>query len=82
MLKLLRQLIQIANNEEDIEQILTIIVQHVREALHSDVCSIFLIDHARPMLTLRAADGIPVNPNEPTNIPLDKNFLFLLFKPH
>ena len=80
MLKLLRQLIQIANNEEDIEQILTIIVQHVREALHSDVCSIFLIDHARPMLTLRAADGIPVNPNEPTNIPLDKGLIGLVVK--
>lgn len=41
MLKLLRQLIQLANNEEDMEQILAIIVQRVREALHSDVCSIF-----------------------------------------
>ena len=80
MLKLLRQLIQLANNEEDMEQILAIIVQRVREALHSDVCSIFLIDHARSMLTLCAADGIPVNPHEPTYVPLDKGLIGLVAK--
>lgn len=58
MLKILRQIVQEVLNERDVFTALDTIVRQVRDALETQACSIFLIDHDRQEFVLMATRGM------------------------
>lgn len=58
MLELLRRIIHEVNDAPNLERALEIIVHRVRQAIHADVCSVYLNDSERKEHILMATDGL------------------------
>src|SRR3989338_92195 len=57
MLNTLRKIVQEVNAAKDLKSALTIIVQRVKEAMGSQVCSVYLLDPESNRFVLMATDG-------------------------
>lgn len=57
-LLILQRIVQDVSSAPDLPEALRIIVKRVKEAMHTDVCSIYLIDPAMRTLVLSATDGL------------------------
>ena len=58
MLNTLRRIIQEVNAARNLDQALEIIVKGVREAMHADVCSVYLTDEVIQQHVLMATEGL------------------------
>src|SRR6218665_1130169 len=58
MLNTLRKIVQEVNAAKDLKAALTIIVQRVKEAMGSQVCSVYLLDADTKRFVLMATDGL------------------------
>jgi phosphotransferase system enzyme I (PtsP) len=58
MLNTLRKIVQEVNAAKDLRAALTIIVQRVKEAMGSQVCSVYLLDSETKRFVLMATDGL------------------------
>ena len=58
MLNTLRKIVQEVNAAKDLKAALTIIVQRVKEAMGSHVCSVYLLDPDSNRFVLMATDGL------------------------
>ena len=58
MLEILRRLIQEVNDADSLHDALTLIVARVRQAMQTDVCTIYLHDRASEQLIFRATEGL------------------------
>jgi len=58
MLQLLHQIVQEVNAAKDLKAALLTIVKRVRQALHTQACSVFLLDKAQTKYFLMATDGL------------------------
>ncbi|HEY1028842.1 MAG TPA: phosphoenolpyruvate--protein phosphotransferase [Pseudomonas sp.] len=58
MLNTLRKIVQEVNAAKDLKAALTIIVQRVKEAMGSQVCSVYLLDPDTNRFVLMATDGL------------------------
>ncbi|MEE4301965.1 MAG: phosphoenolpyruvate--protein phosphotransferase [Pseudomonadales bacterium] len=58
MLETLRRIVQEVNAAPDLDAVLAIIVRRVREAMGTEVCSVFLVDAATQRLVFRATEGL------------------------
>jgi len=58
MLSLLRQIVQEVNVAPSLQAALDIIVQRVKSAMQSEVCSVYLLDPATNRFVLMATDGL------------------------
>lgn len=58
MLNTLRKIVQEVNGAKDLKAALTIIVQRVKEAMGSQVCSVYLLDSESNRFVLSATDGL------------------------
>ena len=58
MLEILRRLIQEVNDADSLDEALTLIVARVRQAMQTDVCTIYLHDRASEQLIFRATEGL------------------------
>ncbi|WP_161866136.1 MULTISPECIES: phosphoenolpyruvate--protein phosphotransferase [Pseudomonas] len=58
MLNTLRKIVQEVNAAKDLKAALTIIVQRVKEAMGSQVCSVYLLDPETNRFVLMATDGL------------------------
>jgi len=58
MLNTLRRIIQEVNAARNLDQALNIIVEQVREAMHADVCSVYLTDEVIKQHVLMATRGL------------------------
>ncbi len=58
MLDTLRRIVQDINATRDLNEALHLIVAEVKAAIHTDVCSVYMTDHARGEYVLMATDGL------------------------
>ncbi|WP_137819262.1 phosphoenolpyruvate--protein phosphotransferase [Pseudomonas sp. 2FG] len=58
MLNTLRKIVQEVNSAKDLKAALTIIVQRVKEAMGSQVCSVYLLDPETNRFVLMATEGL------------------------
>ncbi|RJG12518.1 phosphoenolpyruvate-protein phosphotransferase PtsP [Pseudomonas cavernicola] len=58
MLNTLRKIVQEVNSAKDLKAALTIIVQRVKEAMGSQVCSVYLLDTETNRFVLMATEGL------------------------
>ena len=58
MLEVLRQIVQEVNAAEGLDEALTIIVERVREAMGTEVCSVYMHDAATQRFVFRATQGL------------------------
>ena len=58
MLETLRNVVQEVNAADGLAEALTIIVRRVREAMGTEVCSVYLIDETTGRLVFRATEGL------------------------
>jgi phosphotransferase system enzyme I (PtsP) len=58
MLNTLRKIVQEVNSAKDLKSALTIIVQRVKEAMGSQVCSVYLLDPETNRFVLMATEGL------------------------
>ncbi len=58
MLSTLRRIVQEVNSAPGLEEALGLIVSLVREAISTDVCSVYLLDFRRKRYTLMATEGL------------------------
>ena len=58
MLEVLRHIVQEVNAAEGLNDALQIIVRRVREAIGTEVCSVYMHDAAMNQLVLRATEGL------------------------
>ncbi|MEN0105054.1 MAG: phosphoenolpyruvate--protein phosphotransferase [Pseudomonas sp.] len=58
MLNTLRKIVQEVNSAKDLKSALTIIVQRVKEAMGSQVCSVYLLDPDTNRFVLMATEGL------------------------
>lgn len=58
MLDALRRIVQEVGAAPDLDQALGLIVARVKEAMHADVCSVYLADNQRREYVLMATDGL------------------------
>ncbi len=68
MLDILRKLVQDVDNSPTLLAALDVIVQSVRDALHTEVCSIYLLDERNSRYVLMASHGL--NPDAVGNVSL------------
>lgn len=57
-LSFLHEFAQIATQARDWDELMQTVVDRTREALHVEVCSFYLLDHATDRLTLAATNGL------------------------
>ena len=58
MLQLLHSIVQEVNAAKNVSVALSIIVKRVRDSLHTQACSVFLLDNAQAKYYLMATDGL------------------------
>ena len=58
MLDTLRRIVQDINATRDLSEALNLTVTQVKAAIHTDVCSVYISDHARREHVLMATDGL------------------------
>ena len=58
MLDILRRIVQDINATRNLGEALNVVVAEVKAALHTDVCSVYMTDHARGEHVLMASDGL------------------------
>ena len=58
MLEILRNIVQEVNAAEGVNEALQIIVRRVRDAMHTQVCSVFMRDPASGRFVFRATQGL------------------------
>ena len=58
MLNTLRAIVQEVSAASDLQAALNIIVQRVREAMETEVCSVYLYDAEQAVYTLMATEGL------------------------
>jgi len=58
MLAILRRIVEEVSAARSLQQALSIIVARVKQAMHVDVCSVYLADSADTQFTLMATDGL------------------------
>ncbi len=71
MLESLRRIVQEVNAARNLEQVLAIIVQRVKQAMAADVCSVYLADPVQQQYVLMATDGL--NPKAVGTVRLNFN---------
>lgn len=62
MIESLRSVVQAVSEADNLEQALSLIVQRVRRAMATDVCTVYLVDRASQRLVFRATEGL--NPDK------------------
>lgn len=70
MLKTLRHIIQLVNTAQDFQESLNIMVRGVKEALETQVCTIFLFNRKHQEFVLAATDGLNSEAVKQTKIPV------------
>ncbi len=78
MLKTLRQIIQEVSSAEDFKDALEIMVKRIAQALESDACSIFLLDHHKGEYVLTATKGLNPHAVGKVRIPLNQGVIGLV----
>ena len=73
MLKLLRNIIQEASSAQDLEEALGVVVSRVRAEIHTQACSIFLVNQDQSALVLMATDGLDPKVVKKASLPMDKS---------
>ena len=73
MLKLLRNIIQEASSAQDLEEALGVIVARVRAEIHTQACSIFLVNQDQSALILMATDGLDPTAIKKATLPIDNS---------
>ena len=58
MIETLRKIVQAVSEADDLEQALSLIVHEVRQAMATDVCTVYLSDRATTRLVFRATEGL------------------------
>jgi phosphotransferase system enzyme I (PtsP) len=58
MLNVLRNIVQEVNGAKDLESALHILVARVQQAMQTEVCSVYAVDHGNRQFTLRATQGL------------------------
>lgn len=58
MLDTLRRIVQEVNSASDLREALNLMAHRVREAMGTEVCSIYLLDEAEPKYVLMASEGL------------------------
>ena len=58
MLDVLRRIVQEVNSAHSLDEALALIVERVKSAMHTDVCSVYMTDHTRGEHVLMATEGL------------------------
>ena len=75
MLQKLRRIVQEVNNAPSLEHALRIIVHQVKEAVHADVCSVYLTDFDTREHVLQATDGLRQEAVGHVRLPLNRGLI-------
>jgi phosphotransferase system enzyme I (PtsP) len=75
MLQKLRRIVQEVNNAPSLEHALRIIVHDVKEAVHADVCSVYLTDFDTREHVLQATDGLRQEAVGHVRLPLNRGLI-------
>ncbi len=78
MLKLLRRIVQEVNAALDLPSALVIMVERVREAIHTQAATIYLIDNHRSQFVLMATDGLNPDAIGKVRIPMNQGLIGLV----
>ncbi|CAK0748495.1 Phosphoenolpyruvate-dependent phosphotransferase system [Gammaproteobacteria bacterium] len=78
MLSLLRRIVQEVNFAGDLDEALATIVTRVREAMESDVCSVYLVDPSDNCLVLMATQGLNQDAVKKVRMPLGHGIVTLV----
>jgi len=78
MLTTLRRIIQEVNAARNLDQALDIIVEQVREAMHADVCSVYLTDEGTNQHVLMATRGLAPSSVGKVRLGIDQGIVSLV----
>ncbi|MCG7928733.1 MAG: phosphoenolpyruvate--protein phosphotransferase [Candidatus Thiodiazotropha lotti] len=78
MLETLHRIVKEVNAASDLEQALAIIVQEVKQAIHADVCSVYLTDFERRDHVLKATDGLYPQAVDKVRLPYHRGLIGLV----
>ncbi|MBG23427.1 MAG: hypothetical protein CMF22_08220, partial [Idiomarinaceae bacterium] len=77
MLRVLQRIVEAVNQAPDFELALQTMVRQVKEALHTDSCTVYLADHEQQQFYLAATDGLQVNSDQPIHVPFGEGVISL-----
>ncbi|WP_194757006.1 phosphoenolpyruvate--protein phosphotransferase [Aliidiomarina indica] len=77
MLTTLQRIVEVVNQAPDLDTALEAIVQRVRAALGSDVCSVYLADHDAREFVLMATEGLRLEPNQRVSLEFGEGLISL-----
>ena len=80
MLERLRSIVQAVNSATDLQSALDIIVTQVREAMHTQVCSIYLLDSDVNSHVLMASEGLKKSAVGHVSLPVGEGLVGLVAK--
>lgn len=80
MLKILKRIVQEVTTADHLTDALLILVQRVRDAVHADAVSVYLIDNKCVEYVLIATEGLNKQAQSRVRIPLDKGLIGLVGK--
>lgn len=80
MLNILRRIVQEVHDARNLTEALQILVHRVREATHTQACSIFLIDAQQDEFVLMATDGLNPEAVGRLRFPSDKGLVGLIIQ--
>ncbi len=75
MLENLHRIVNQVNIASNLREALSIVVSEVRQAIHADVCSVYLTDRTSGYNVLEASDGLHREAIGNVSIPLDKGLI-------
>ncbi|MGQ4276565.1 phosphoenolpyruvate--protein phosphotransferase [Pseudidiomarina sp. E22-M8] len=77
MLRVLQRIVEAVNQAPDFELALQTMVRQVKEALHTDSCTVYLADHEQQQFALAATDGLKLNSEHPIHVPFGEGVISL-----
>jgi len=78
MLTILRHIIQEVTSADDFRSALDIMVRRIADALATESCSVFLLDHPHGEYVLAATQGLNTNAVGKARVPMDKGLIGLV----
>ncbi|MDX1705305.1 phosphoenolpyruvate--protein phosphotransferase [Pseudidiomarina sp.] len=77
MLRVLQRIVEAVNQAPDFELALKTMVRQVKEALHTDSCTVYLADHEQKQFALAATDGLEITSDQPIHVPFGEGVISL-----
>ncbi|RUO33551.1 phosphoenolpyruvate--protein phosphotransferase [Aliidiomarina sanyensis] len=77
MLTTLQRIVEVVNQAPDLDSALRAIVNRVRAALGSDVCSVYLADHDRQEFVLMATEGLKLDTHQRVSLQFGEGLISL-----